>query len=78
REEEERRKERGRGKREEKEGERTRQKMKRQSRDQRDERDKFETPNALVDAEYNGIGSQGNKDLAQSGKTCEDEDTTEE
>ncbi|MCV9943064.1 MULTISPECIES: trigger factor [unclassified Rhizobium] len=56
----------------------TRQKLKRQILDQLDEMYKFETPNSLVDAEYNGIWSQVNNDLAQSGKTFEDEDTTEE
>ncbi|MFS2037145.1 hypothetical protein ACEN8I_24180, partial [Polaromonas sp. CT11-55] len=56
----------------------TRQKLKRQILDQLDEMYKFETPASLVDAEYNGIWSQVNNDLAQSGKTFEDEDTTEE
>ncbi|MBX5045156.1 trigger factor [Rhizobium lentis] len=56
----------------------TRQKLKRQILDQLDEMYKFDTPASLVDAEYNGIWSQVNNDLAQSGKTFEDEDTTEE
>jgi trigger factor len=56
----------------------TRQKVKRQILDQLDEMYKFETPKSLVEAEYNGIWSQVNNDLAQSGKTFEDEDTTEE
>ncbi|HWT57911.1 MAG TPA: trigger factor, partial [Rhizobium sp.] len=56
----------------------TRQKLKRQILDQLDEMYKFETPASLVDAEYNGIWSQVNNDLAQSGKTFEDEETTEE
>ncbi|WP_337266927.1 trigger factor [Oryzifoliimicrobium ureilyticus] len=56
----------------------TRQKIKRQILDQLDEMYKFETPASLVDAEYNGIWSQVNNDLAQSGRSFEDEDTTEE
>lgn len=56
----------------------TRQKLKRQILDQLDELYKFETPSKLVEAEYNGIWSQVSNDLAQSGKTFEDEDTTEE
>jgi trigger factor len=39
---------------------------------------KFETPSSLVEAEYNGIWNQVANDLAQSGKTFADEDTTEE
>ena len=46
--------------------------------DQLDEMYKFETPKSLVDAEYNGIWSQVNNDLAQSGRTFEDEGTTED
>ena len=56
----------------------TRQKVKRQILDQLDEMYKFDTPQGLVDAEFENIWRQINTDLAQSGKTFEDEDTTEE
>ncbi|MCL6707966.1 trigger factor [Pseudomonas sp. R2.Fl] len=56
----------------------TRQKVKRQILDQLDEMYKFDTPSKLVDAEFDNIWRQINTDLAQSGKTFEDEDTTEE
>lgn len=56
----------------------TRQKVKRQVLDQLDEMYKFETPSRLVEAEYENIWRQINTDLEQSGKTFEDEDTTEE
>lgn len=56
----------------------TRQKVKRQILDQLDEQYKFETPQTLVDAEFDNIWRQINTDLAQSGKTFADEDTTEE
>ncbi|MBO3760083.1 trigger factor [Ciceribacter sp. L1K22] len=56
----------------------TRQKVKRQILDQLDEMYKFDTPSKLVDAEFENIWRQINTDLAQSGKTFEDEDTTEE
>lgn len=56
----------------------TRQKVKRQILDQLDEQYKFETPASLVDAEFENIWRQINTDLAQSGKTFADEDTTEE
>lgn len=56
----------------------TRQKVKRQILDQLDEIYKFEAPSKLVDAEFENIWRQINTDLAQSGKTFEDEDTTEE
>ncbi|WP_416799207.1 trigger factor [Ciceribacter azotifigens] len=56
----------------------TRQKVKRQILDQLDEMYKFETPARLVEAEFENIWRQINTDLAQSGKTFEDEDTTEE
>jgi trigger factor len=59
-------------------GSMTRQKVKRQILDQLDEMYKFETPSSLVEAEYNGIWNQVANDLAQSGKTFADEDTTEE
>ena len=56
----------------------TRQKVKRQILDQLDALYKFESPSKLVDAEFENIWRQINTDLAQSGKTFEDEDTTEE
>ena len=56
----------------------TRQKVKRQILDQLDELYKFDTPAGLVDAEFDNIWRQINTDLAQSGKTFADEDTTEE
>ena len=56
----------------------TRQKVKRQILDQLDEMYKFDTPERLVDAEFENIWRQINTDLAQSGKTFADEDTTEE
>lgn len=56
----------------------TRQKVKRQILDQLDELYKFESPSKLVDAEFENIWRQINTDLAQSGKTFADEDTTEE
>lgn len=56
----------------------TRQKLKRQLLDQMDQLYSFDTPQKLVDAEFEQIWRQINTDLAQSGKTFEDEDTTEE
>ena len=56
----------------------TRQKIKRQILDQLDGLYKFETPSRLVDAEFENIWRQISTDLDQSGKTFEDEDTTEE
>jgi trigger factor len=56
----------------------TRQKVKRQILDQLDEMYKFETPERLVDAEFENIWRQINTDLQQAGKTFADEDTTEE
>jgi trigger factor len=56
----------------------TRQKVKRQILDQLDELYQFDTPASLVDAEFDNIWRQINTDLAQSGKTFADEDTTEE
>ncbi|CAK7256075.1 MULTISPECIES: trigger factor [unclassified Shinella] len=56
----------------------TRQKVKRQILDQLDEMYKFDTPERLVDAEFENIWRQINTDLQQSGKTFADEDTTEE
>jgi trigger factor len=59
-------------------GSMTRQKVKRQILDQLDEMYKFDTPERLVDAEFENIWRQINTDLQQSGKTFADEDTTEE
>ncbi len=56
----------------------TRQKVKRQILDQLDGLYKFETPSRLVDAEFENIWRQISTDLDQSGKTFEDEGTTEE
>ena len=56
----------------------TRQKVKRQILDQLDEMYKFDTPERLVNAEFDNIWRQINTDLQQSGKTFADEDTTEE
>ena len=56
----------------------SRQKLKRQILDQLDAMYKFEAPGRLVDAEFDNIWRQINTDLAQSGKTFEDEGTTEE
>ncbi|MCM2399738.1 trigger factor [Rhizobium sp. S153] len=56
----------------------TRQKVKRQILDQLDAMYKFDAPSKLIDAEFDNIWRQINTDLAQSGKTFEDEDTTEE
>jgi len=53
-------------------------KVKRQILDQLDEMYKFDTPAGLVDAEFDNIWRQIYTDLAQSGKTFADEDTTEE
>ncbi|KAB1086430.1 trigger factor [Neorhizobium galegae] len=56
----------------------TRQKVKRQILDQLDGMYQFDTPQGLVDAEFENIWRQINTDLQQSGKTFEDEETTEE
>jgi trigger factor len=56
----------------------TRQKLKRQILDQLDELYDFATPEKLVAAEFDNIWRQINTDLAQSGKTFADEDTTED
>jgi len=55
----------------------TRQKAKRKLLDALDEAYKFEAPSKLVDAEFNNIWAQVNNDLAQAGRTFEDEETTE-
>ncbi len=59
-------------------GSMTRQKVKRQLLDQLDELYQFDTPQGLVDAEFDNIWRQINTDLEQAGKTFADEDTTEE
>lgn len=59
-------------------GSMTRQKVKRQILDQLDEMYQFDTPQRLVDAEFENIWRQINTDLQQAGKTFADEDTTEE
>ncbi|WP_062016803.1 trigger factor [Aureimonas sp. AU4] len=59
-------------------GQATRQKVKRQLLDQLDADYAFELPQKLVDAEFNNIWTQVSRELEQSGKSFEDEDTTEE
>ncbi|WP_182084622.1 trigger factor [Aureimonas sp. ME7] len=59
-------------------GQATRQKVKRQLLDQLDGDYSFELPEKLVEAEFNNIWNQVSKELEQSGKSFEDEDTTEE
>ncbi len=56
----------------------TRQKVKRQILDALDEGYKFEAPQKLVDAEFENIWGQVNRDLEQAGRTFADEETTEE
>jgi trigger factor len=56
----------------------TRQKVKRQLLDQLDAAYTFEAPSKLVDAEFNNIWSQVNRDLEAAGRTFADEETTEE
>lgn len=56
----------------------TRQKIKRQILDSLDADYQFETPERLVEAEFNNIWAQISDDLTQSGRTFADEDTTEE
>ncbi len=56
----------------------TRQKVKRQILDALDETYKFEAPSKLVEAEFNNIWAQVERDLEREGKTFADEDTTEE
>ena len=52
--------------------------MKRQILDQLDELYRFDTPERLVEAEFENIWRQINTDLQQAGKTFADEETTEE
>ena len=59
-------------------GSMTRQKVKRQLLDQLDAAYSFEAPSKLVEAEFNNIWTQVNRDLEAAGRTFEDEETTEE
>src|SRR5690606_10586958 len=59
-------------------GSMTRQKVKRQLLDQLDAAYQFEAPSKLVDAEFDNIWNQVNRDLQAAGRTFADEDTTEE
>ncbi len=59
-------------------GQMTRQKVKRQLLDQLDTAYRFEAPSKLVEAEFNNIWNQVNRDLQMAGRTFADEDTTEE
>ncbi|MBO6719867.1 MAG: trigger factor [Rhizobiaceae bacterium] len=56
----------------------TRQKTKRQLLDALDEAYKFDTPEKLIDAEFDNIWGQVMNDLQRAGRTFEDEDTTED
>lgn len=56
----------------------TRQKTKRQLLDALDEAYKFDTPEKLVDAEFENIWGQVMNDLERAGRSFEDEETTEE
>ena len=56
----------------------TRQKVKRQLLDQLDASYSFEAPSKLVEAEFNNIWTQVNRDLEAAGRTFADEETTEE
>ena len=56
----------------------TRQKVKRALLDQLDSAYSFEAPSKLVEAEFNNIWTQVNRDLEAAGRTFADEDTTEE
>lgn len=56
----------------------TRQKVKRQLLDQLDAEYRFEAPSKLVDAEFQNIWNQVQRDLGEAGRTFEDEETTEE
>ncbi len=53
-------------------------KVKRQILDQLDEKTKMELPEKMVEQEFNNIWQQIQQELETSGKTFEDEDTTEE
>ena len=56
----------------------TRQKVKRELLDALDAAYQFEAPSKLVEAEFNNIWSQVNRDLEAAGRTFADEETTEE
>ena len=56
----------------------TRQKVKRELLDALDGQYKFEAPSKLVEAEFNNIWNQVNRDLQSAGRTFADEETTEE
>lgn len=56
----------------------TRQKTKRQLLDALDEEYKFDTPEKLVDSEFENIWGQVMNDLERAGRSFEDEETTEE
>lgn len=56
----------------------TRAKVKRQILDLLDEKTKMELPSKMVEQEFNNIWSQMTGELERSGKSFEDEDTTEE
>ncbi|GLS33805.1 trigger factor [Mesorhizobium albiziae] len=59
-------------------GQMTRQKVKRELLDALDGSYSFEAPSNLVEAEFNNIWSQVNRDLEAAGRTFADEETTEE
>jgi trigger factor len=59
-------------------GSMTRQKVKRELLDALDAQYKFEAPSNLVDAEFNNIWNQVNRDLEAAGRTFADEETTED
>jgi len=59
-------------------GSMTRQKIKRQLLDQLDGAYQFEAPSKLVEAEFDNIWNQVNRDLQMAGRTFADEETTEE
>jgi trigger factor len=59
-------------------GSMTRQKVKRELLDALDSQYKFEAPSNLVDAEFNNIWNQVNRDMESAGHTFADEETTEE
>lgn len=56
----------------------TRQKLKRQLLDQLDAAYKFDAPSKLVEAEFNNIWGQVNRDLQAASRSFADEETTEE
>lgn len=56
----------------------TRQKIKRQLLDALDEMYKIESPQKLVETEFNNIWTQISSELEQAGRTFEDEETTED